>query len=209
MEDQDQVKAYAEADFSIPHNQFIQLIQQQLGDFQFTGYALDLGCGPGDISCRFASAFPGCSVDAIDGSKAMLDNAKSILPPELNHRVHYYLGQIPEAEIPRSKYAIIFCNSLLHHLPDPQILWETIKQHGEKGGYVFVMDLLRPSSVSDAQSLVEQYADNEPDILQKDFYHSLLAAFSLDEIKEQLRIVDLSFSAEQISDRHVFISGTL
>ncbi len=209
MEDQDQVKAYAEADFSIPHNQFIQLIQQQLGDFQFTGYALDLGCGPGDISCRFATAFPECSVDAIDGSNAMLDYARSLLPPRLNHRVRYCLGRIPNAEIPRPKYAIIFSNSLLHHLPDPQTLWNTVKQYGEKGGYVFVMDLLRPSSVCDARTLVEQYAGDEPGILQKDFYHSLLAAFSLDEINAQLQAAELNFSAEQISDRHVFITGTL
>ena len=43
MEEQDQVKAYAEADFAIPHNEFIQLIQQRLGDRQFNGFALDLG----------------------------------------------------------------------------------------------------------------------------------------------------------------------
>ena len=208
MEEQDQVKAYAEADFAIPHNEFIQLIQQRLGDRQFNGFALDLGCGPGDISCRFADAFPECSVDAIDGSNAMLNYARLLLPAGLNHRIRYCLGRIPNAEIPRSKYEIIFSNSLLHHLPEPQSIWETVKQYGKKDGYVFVMDLLRPSSVCEAQSLVEQYAGNEPGILQRDFYHSLLAAFSLDEIKEQLRIAALDFSVEQISDRHVFIFGT-
>ena len=41
------------------------------------------------------------------------------------------------------------------------------------------------------------------------FIISLLAAFSLDEINAQLQAAELNFSAEQISDRHVFITGTL
>lgn len=209
MEEQEQVQAYAEADFATPHNQFIQRIQKQIDDSHFDGVALDLGCGPGDISCRFARAFPQCSIDAIDGSQAMLDSARLLLPASLNQRVHYYLGRIPNAEMPRPKYEIIISNSLLHHLPEPRTLWETVKQYGEKGGKVFVMDLLRPSSISDAQSLVKQYACDEPDILQRDFYHSLLAAFSPDEIKEQLRNASLDLTIEQISDRHVFITGIL
>lgn len=51
------------------------------------------------------------------------------------------------------------------------------------------------------------YAANEPAILQRDFYCSLLAAFTLDEINDQIMRADLPLNAEQISDRHVFISG--
>jgi ubiquinone/menaquinone biosynthesis C-methylase UbiE len=209
MEEPDQVKAYAEADFAAPHNQFIEMIQKELGNDQFNGIALDLGCGAGDISCRFANAFPQSSVDAIDGSKVMLEFAESLLPPGLKNRVHFHLRRIPDMSMPRPKYGIMISNSLLHHLPEPCVLWETIKQYGKKGGKVFVMDLLRPSDISEAKSLVKQYSHKEPDILQRDFYYSLLASFSLDEIKEQLRDASLDFSVKQISDRHVFISGFL
>ena len=58
MEDEIQVKAYAEADFAVPHQQFIQLLSDYVNDSHFSGHALDLGCGPGDISFRFAKAFP-------------------------------------------------------------------------------------------------------------------------------------------------------
>ncbi len=209
MEEQDQVKAYAEADFTEPHNQFIDMIRQRLGNPRFKGAALDLGCGPGDISCRFAAAFPDCAIDAVDGSKAMLDSARLLLPAGLSHRVHYHMGRIPNADLPRSKYEIIFSNSLLHHLPEPRVLWDTVKQYGKKDGNVFIMDLIRPSDRDEAQSLVKQYAENEPEVLRRDFYYSLLAAFSLDEIREQLKIASLDFSIEQISDRHVFINGIL
>ncbi|MGZ8194839.1 MAG: class I SAM-dependent methyltransferase, partial [Methylosarcina sp.] len=54
MEDPEQVKAYAEADFAIPHNDFIERIKLFIDQPGFNGTALDLGCGPGDISLRFA-----------------------------------------------------------------------------------------------------------------------------------------------------------
>ena len=71
------------------------------------------------------------------------------------------------------------------------------------------MDLLRPNSKAEAEKLVLQYATNEPAILKRDFYHSLLAAFTMQELKNQLNNASLKLSLKQISDRHVFISGVL
>ena len=71
------------------------------------------------------------------------------------------------------------------------------------------MDLLRPANLAVAQKMVQDYTANEPDILQRDFYHSLLAAFSLEEISTQLAKADLQLHLEQISDRHVFITGVI
>ncbi len=68
MEDAAQVKAYAEADFEIPHSQFIERLTAFINEPDFSGTALDLGCGPGDISCRLARAYPLSRVHAIDGS---------------------------------------------------------------------------------------------------------------------------------------------
>lgn len=208
MEDPAQVKAYAEADFEIPHQQFIDRLQAFINQPDFAGSALDLGCGPGDISIRFAKAFPFSRIDAVDGSRAMLDQAKIITAPS-SERIRLIHGRLPFVILPRQFYAIIFSNSLLHHLPDPQILWRTIKNAAQPGARVAVMDLLRPGSRQAATHLVETYAATEPDILQRDFYHSLLAAFTLEEIEGQLREAGLPLEIEQISDRHVFIKGIL
>ena len=82
--------------------------------------------------------------------------------------------------------------------------------YGVDGARVFVGDLLRPSSPEKAIDIVEIYAKNEPDILKHDFYNSLLAAFEISEIKEQLKLANIdNFSVKQISDRHVLISGIL
>jgi len=209
MEDDDQVKAYAEADFEIPHSQFLERLRTVVGNPAFSGVALDLGCGPGDISRRFAEAHPDSRVHAVDGSKAMIHYGEALLSPFLQKRIHFILGRLPDVILPQPHYEIIFSNSLLHHLPDPLIIWQMVKQYAKPGTRVAVMDLLRPDSVGSAQSLVDTYARNEPEILQQDFYNSLLAAFSIEEIKQQIQSVGLHLSIEQISDRHVFISGVM
>lgn len=209
MEDQSQVKAYAEADFELPHNEFIQRLKAFIDDPEFSGTALDLGCGPGDISCRFAKAYPLSKVHAVDGSKPMLNHAKATLINDLAERINFIEGLLPEALLPQSSYDVIFSNSLLHHLPDPQALWQTIKKYSRPGTRVIIMDLLRPAGIVDAKRMMNDYAANEPGILQRDFYHSLLAAFSLEEIITQLAQANLNLHIVQISDRHVFITGVI
>lgn len=207
MEDQAQVKAYAKADFEIPHNQFIQRLKLFINKPEFSGTALDLGCGSGDISCRFAKAFPLSKVHAVDGSEAMLEYGKLLISKELKPRINFILGMLPDVILPQSGYEIIFCNSLLHHLHDPLVLWQVIKKYFRPGTRIVIMDLLRPDCIESAQILVNNYAINEPEILKRDFYYSLLAAFTITEIKKQLAQAGLNLFIEQISDRHVFITG--
>lgn len=209
MIDEQQVKAYAEADFETPHQDFIQRLSAWVNEPQFSGTALDLGCGPGDISYRFAKAFPLSKLHAVDGSEPMLNIALAALSSELEERLCFILGRLPDVILPQSGYEIIFSNSLLHHLPDPQTLWQTVKNYARPGTRIIIMDLLRPANLAVAQNMVQDYTMNEPKILQRDFYHSLLAAFSLEEISTQLVKADLKLQVEQISDRHVFITGVI
>jgi ubiquinone/menaquinone biosynthesis C-methylase UbiE len=207
MEDEAQVKAYAEADFEIPHSQFIERLQAFINEPGFSGTALDLGCGPGDISRRFAQAYPLSKVYAVDGSAAMINYGKLSIADELKSRINFIHGLLPHVSLPQANYGIIFSNSLLHHLPDPMVLWDVIKKYAVPGTRLVVMDLLRPDSIDEAQAMVKAYAADEPDILKRDFYQSLLAAFRMEEIAGQIAQAGLDLSIEQISDRHVFITG--
>lgn len=209
MLDEHQVIAYAQADFEIPHQDFINRLSTWVNEPCFSGTALDLGCGPGDISFRFAKAFPLSKLHAVDGSQPMLNIAQAALIPDLATRLHFIQGLLPTVILPQSDYEIIFSNSVLHHLPDPQALWQTIKNYAIPGTRIIIMDLLRPDNLTLAQKMVQDYTANEPEILQRDFYHSLLAAFSIEEISTQLAQADLQLQVEQISDRHVFITGVI
>ncbi|WP_442496730.1 class I SAM-dependent methyltransferase [Methylobacter sp. sgz302048] len=207
MEDEAQVRAYAEADFEIPHSQFIERLQVFVNEPDFSGTALDLGCGPGDISRRFVQAYPLSEVYAVDGSAAMINYGKLSITDELKSRIKFIHGLLPYVSLPQASYGIIFSNSLLHHLPDPMVLWDVIKKYAAPGTRIVVMDLLRPDSIDEALAMVQAYAADEPDILKRDFYQSLLAAFRMEEIAEQIAQAGLDLNIEQISDRHVFITG--
>jgi SAM-dependent methyltransferase len=212
MLDDEQARAYAAADFSEPHDNFVRVFGETFAGRELAGYVLDLGCGPGDIALRFARAFPRCVVHGVDGAEAMLRCGRQVLArtPALAGRVELFSGFLPGAQLPRSRYDSIISNSLLHHLPDPQVLWQSIRHYAAPGAPVFVMDLCRPASRAAAQRLVDQYAAGEPEILRRDFYHSFLAAFTPAEIIAQLAAAGLEqFRVTRPSDRHVIISGQM
>jgi ubiquinone/menaquinone biosynthesis C-methylase UbiE len=212
MSDSEQARAYAAADFEEPHSAVIRLFQQTFGQ-QLPGRSvLDLGCGPGDITFRFARAYPDCIVHGVDGSGAMLSLARKALAQalDLRGRVLFIQALLPEIELPLPHYAAVISNSLLHHLPDPQALWESIKCFAGPGAPVCIVDLKRPDSLSEAQRLTDTYARGEPEILQRDFYKSLCAAFEPGELEEQLLAAGLQhFSVTTVSDRHVMITGRM
>ncbi|OBS08394.1 class I SAM-dependent methyltransferase [Acidihalobacter prosperus] len=209
MLDEAQAKAYAEADFEAPHTRVIELFRESFPDWSGSGDVLDLGCGPGDISLRFAAAYPRCRVDGIDGSEAMMAAGRArIEHAGLADRVHLHKALLPADRAPMPRYDAVISNSLLHHLHDPQVLWTAVKRYAAPGAPVFVVDLLRPRSREQALAMRDRYAAGEPAVLQEDFYNSLCAAFTLDEIGEQLREAGLEgFAVRAVSDRHCVIHG--
>jgi hypothetical protein len=71
------------------------------------------------------------------------------------------------------------------------------------------MDLVRPPTPADAHRIVDKVAANEDPILREDFYNSLCAAFTIEEVGEQLLDASLDLGLTKVSDRHMLISGLL
>ncbi|MFT5425361.1 MAG: ubiquinone/menaquinone biosynthesis C-methylase UbiE [Gammaproteobacteria bacterium] len=211
MNDTAQALAYAQADFDDPHNMFIQTFKDTFLNMEVSGHILDLGCGPADISIRFAKAFPDCVIEGLDGAPRMLEHGKQAIEnAQLESRICLIQGVLPDASLPRDNYKAIISNSLLHHLHQPDVLWESIKRFGVSGSRVFIMDLMRPKSEQIAKEFVDLYARGEPEILRDDFYHSLCAAFLPEEVQSQLeRTGLLQLTIKIISDHHLAISGVL
>jgi trans-aconitate methyltransferase len=209
MDDPEQVRAYGRADFEEPHSNFIKLLKRFCSHLGHADTILDLGCGTGDITFRVGRAFPDSVIDAVDGSAAMLSYAEEELKKrtELARRVRFIHGKIQEFTSGR-RYDLIVSNSLLHHLSDPTCFWLAVKRLSAAGTRVFIMDLMRPESAEEAWRLVETYSPYEPDIMKRDFYNSLLAAFEVGEVKLQLEEAGLGgFQAERVSDRHLTVCG--
>jgi ubiquinone/menaquinone biosynthesis C-methylase UbiE len=209
MDDLGQARAYAEADFEEPNRMFVDLFLSRFQEWDGQGAILDLGCGPGDIVLRLARAFPACDVTGLDGSAAMLEFARAALAESgLEDRVRFVRGLLPGAQLPRPRYQAITSNSLLHHLHDPDVLWDAVREFAGPDAPLLVMDLMRPPSRERAREIVETYAGGEPPVLKTDFYNSLLAAFETGEIADQLARAGLAaMQVEAVSDRHVAVWG--
>lgn len=210
MDDPVQARAYAEADFSEAHDRFVELFREHFPNRNITGLVLDLGCGPADVSIRFAQAYPDCRILGVDGARAMLDEGlRAVTQAGLGERIQLVEGYLPGVALPDVDYATVISNSLLHHLADPMVLWEQIGTIAGPGTPICVMDLMRPAARADAEQLVLEYAADAPAVLRQDFFNSLLAAYRVDEVRAQLQAAGLShLSAESVSNRHWLVAGS-
>ncbi len=212
MAEDDQAVAYANANFEAPHRRFIELFRRTFPAWSGHGRVLDLGCGPGDIAMRFVRAYPNCIVDGIDGAAAMLNVGREILKndPSLQACVNLLEVMLPHQRPPHDHYDAIISNSLLHHLHDPSVLWNAVREFAKPDAPVFIIDLMRPDTPAEAQRLTDLYTVGEPSVLRHDFLASLFASFMPDEVASQIAAAGLPhLQVCAISDRHLMVWGAL
>ena len=210
MDDPKHAIAYANADFEEFYSRVINIFDIEFPDTEIKGTILDLGCGPGDITFRFAKYFPNSTVIGIDGAAIMIElaNQRKGRETEFVDNIRFVEAEIPVDSIPEAPYDLIISNSLYHHLHDPEVLWKTILDYGSSGTKIFIVDLFRPDSKEKVDWLVNEYCGNEPEILKKDFYNSLCASFEPAEVEQQLSYIGLAdLSVKIVSDRHLIVYG--
>jgi SAM-dependent methyltransferase len=208
MDDPVQAHAYANADFDDPHQAFVDHFARCFPGFT-PQRVLDLGCGNADVTCRFARAWSTATILGIDASAAMLDCVPATAAKfGVRERVQVLQGRLPAVRLDQ-RFDTVISNSLLHHLHDPQGLWESIRQLAAPGAVVLVMDLVRPDSEAEARERVAHYAADEPEILQRDFFNSLCASFRPEEVREQLARAGLPFTVKVVKDRRLLVSGRM
>ena len=208
MDNTEQAKIYASANFKQENQCFVDRFVQAHSDELDNAHVVDLGCGPGDILIRLIKAHPTLHVTGIDASQPMIDIAQhSIDEAKLGDRIKLKCQRFQDVTFSTPVDAII-SNSLAHHVPNPLQFWYAIKTMAKPGAPVLVMDLIRPESIEEAQAIIDQYASQEPPQLQKDFYNSLLAAFTEDDVAAHLAELNLSRLLLDIpDDRHWIVEG--
>jgi 2-polyprenyl-3-methyl-5-hydroxy-6-metoxy-1,4-benzoquinol methylase len=209
MDDPEQAMAYAKADFEEENQGFVERFCDYFPEFNASRpmHIVDLGCGPGDIPIRLARRLPHCRITAVDASAPMIRLAQdAIKSAGLNDRITLVCQRVQDLALAKPADAVI-SNSLLHHLPNPFRFWYALRALAPDRS-VLVMDLLRPATPEEAKAIVDRYAEDEPPILRRDFYNSLLAAFTEDEVAAQLAEMNLTrLLVEVPDDRHWVVGG--
>lgn len=210
MQDPAQAAAYAAADFSESAAIFVQAFRKHFPTVPAGAALLDLGCGPANLPLRLAEFLPELSVHALDGAQPMLDIAlRRWSAAGRREQLRPLCDHLPSARLPAAFFDVLVSRSLLHHLADPGVLWSTLRQTGKPGAAVLVMDLVRPDSEDQARRLTAAHVAGEHPLLQDDFYHSLLAAYEVEEVRAQIAASDLDLQVTQVSDRHWLAAGRL
>ena len=206
MTDDAQCQAYASADFGVSNQAFVEIVRELIPPT--AANVLDLGCGPGDVMIRLARACPSLKITAVDGSPAMIQLAQMAIEESgLSMTISALQGYVPGLPLSVGQFDAVLSKDFLHHLPDPMALWHEVRRLIRPGGFICVMDLWRQDSPEAAQEIVQTVAANEPDVLKTDFYNSLLAAFTPEEIREQLKAAALNLDVTMSGDRHMLIKG--
>ena len=222
MNDNEQAKAYAEADFSSTDEEMVIQLERNISRLGSVinnkSLIVDIGCGPGNITERLASKWPFAKVIGIDGSAEMLDIArqrkeKNQILRELKglSYLEKNLASFLEERFKLCQSAdLVVSNSVLHHFHDPSLFWKVIKNIGKKGTIIFHKDLRRPRSSDEAKSLLRKYQSESPSILKRDYLASLQAAFTFKEVEAQLNSAGLcQLKVFAVDDRYLEIIGVL
>ena len=195
-----QVRAYADADFSKSDAHVVRSLEKYLKKIGRTlnkkDLIFDMACGPGNIAERISKNWPLVNVVGIDGSREMLNEAEKRLSNNFAKNLSYELIEINsiatgEIHFP-FKADVLVSNSALHHFHDPYRFWVALKKIGKNNCIHIHRDLIRPHSLEKAFEIKEKYLSNSPEVLQKDFYASLKASFTVDEVNQQLVDAGLS-----------------
>jgi SAM-dependent methyltransferase len=208
MDDEQQSIAYAKADFSTSNQLYVDSLVRDFPTYLRT--IVDIGCGPADVVIRLAKAAPHAAITAIDGSAPMIALGRTAARAAgVDDRLTLLRTRIPGPPPASQSFDAVLSKDLLHHLPDPRVLWNEVTRLGRPGAAVYVMDLVRPDSEDTARAMVKEGAGSEHPILQHDFYQSLLAAFTMDEVRAQVATAGLDLTVAPIGVRHMLIKGTL
>ena len=168
MKGDEQVKAYAEADFSSGDASLILKLEEYICAIRTIinnkSLIVDIGCGPGNITERLAMRWPFATVMGIDGSEEMLAIARSrkkkneyLKEMKDFFYVQQNLSSFSKKSLKLARFAdVVVSNSVLHHIHDPSVFWSAIKIIGKKGTIVFHKDLRRPSSYQEAIMLLKK-----------------------------------------------------
>ena len=203
MNEQDQAAAYAAADWSESHGKIPGYFRERFSHFA-NGHLLDLGCGTADVTIRFVKAYPGVTALGVDGSEAMLAfGQRYVREAGLGSRISLEQRYLPAPSLERRTFDAVIANSLLHHFADPMELWRTACKCAKPRAPVMLIDLLRPPDHESAVELVAQHGTDLQPVLQRDFIASLHAAYTADEVRQQLVAVGLpQFRVEEVDALH-------
>ncbi len=221
MNDSDEVAAYtsaaAQAYLDKIDDTFVEHALRLVAG-RAAGRALDIGTGPGQIVLKLARRLPGWRFLGVDRSPNMIRQACAGLrsgatqnspvgaslaapaggasPAPINvgsthDRVQFLVADGNRLPFPDADFDLVICNSVLHHLAQPQRLLAEVAHLVKPDGAILIRDLRRPSRPAYPLH-VRWYGRHYSGLMYKLYCASVRSAYTVGELEQMLRASPLS-----------------
>lgn len=181
-----------------------QFAQDLLAGGNLVGEVLDLGVGTAQIPIEICQQCSSCKILGIDLADSMLQlGRRRVVSVGMTDRVSLERQDAKQLKYPANRFDAVISNSIVHHIPRPDLVFEEALRVVKQDGFLFFRDLMRPATKTELNQLVKQYVGNEARHARQLFEESLWAALTVEEVRKI--VVDLGFTGETVqatSDRH-------
>jgi len=117
-----------------------------IGTHSSSAWGLDVGTGPGQIPVKILTRLSGLKMIGLDRSPAMLACARrNAEQAGVSDRLALLVGDGHSLPFPDHTFALVICNSVLHHARAPVELLREIFRVADGSAPVLIRDLRRPS----------------------------------------------------------------
>jgi ubiquinone/menaquinone biosynthesis C-methylase UbiE len=164
---------------------------------------LDVGTGTALIPIALVQQAPEASVLAIDLAASMLEVARrNVERAGLDSHIELALVDAKSITAGRD-FTSVISNSIIHHIAEPSLAFESMARVLRPGGWLFVRDLVRPSDDAAVSALIATYASTETPTQRALFEASLRAALTVDEVRAIVERLGIPSECVGVtSDRH-------
>jgi trans-aconitate methyltransferase len=158
----------------------------------------DLGAGPCGYHAGLYKLYPEAVITAYEASAAMIELAAQFTNPDKTILVHKNIRALSECPV---GHDVVMSSLVLHQMSEPDDFWRAVKAAGKPGARFIVFDLIHIPDESTAQSVVDSWTPSPAfgDVFRKDFKNSLRAAFTLQQVENQLADAKITASVTTLS----------
>jgi len=151
------------------------------------GHIIDLGTGSANFVIELCKKYPKLKVTCYEGSKTMVDIANENIAKEgLENNITMLHEDMFNAY---GSYDAVLANRVLHHVNDTDSFWQLLDRLSNN---LLVCDIVRPSL-----QVFENFISHEHGY-EEDLVNSLRAAYTIDEVLDQIQIYDHNLLKEKL-----------
>jgi ubiquinone/menaquinone biosynthesis C-methylase UbiE len=191
MDDSAEVEAYAsaaaQAHLDAIDDTFVEHAIRLVAGRQ-RGRALDIGTGPGQIVIKVARQLTLWKFTGVDRSPAMIAQANRNLAATggaLVARVEFQLANGTSLPFADRTFDFLMCNSVLHHLAEPERLLAEMARLVKPEGAILLRDLRRPGRLAYPLH-VWRHGWHYSGTMRRLFRDSVRSAYTSEELKKLL-----------------------